>query len=160
MKILFHLFLFFITSNFSYAQLEFTQSTRTLLYVGAESIENKNIIAGVYIRPIDSTHLRLNVSISDDWIPEDSLDIIVTLDSSSLSNSFYMHNPYSKDSSLCYIFKNDDGYSIKIQKESYYYTKDKEGNRIRKIIYPDMVQIYLPPKRQIYVSSLPVMFNK
>jgi hypothetical protein len=143
-----------------FAQLEFTQSKRTLHFVGAEKIENKYIIAGVYIKPIDSTHLRLDVSISDDWIPEDSLDVIVTLDSSSLSNSFYIHNPYSTDSCLCYIFKNDDGYSIKIQKESFYYSKDKEGNRIRKIIYPDMVQICLPQSRRSYVSRLPVMFKK
>lgn len=154
------LFTFLFGNNTVLAQLEFTQSTRTLLFVGAERIENKYIIAGVYIKPIDSTHLRLDVSISDDWIPEDSLDIFVTLDSSSLANSFYILNPYSTDSSLCYVFKNDDGYLIKIQKESFYYSKDNVGNRIRKIIYPDLVQIYLPPTRKSYVSRLPGMFKK
>ena len=72
-----------------FGQLEFTNEKR-LLFVGSEMIENKNIISSVYISPIDSTNLKLQIDVLDNWDRKESINISVKFDESSLNNLFFI----------------------------------------------------------------------
>ena len=153
---LFFSFSFLVFPIFS--QLEFTKQER-LLFVGSDEIEGKRIISGVYIMPIDSFHLELQMDILDDWVQKDSIHTIVEIDTSSIyTDSFFISRNDKKYPA--YRFYNTDGFEIIIAKElKYTYTPRNSSNETTAYMV-NFVQLSLPKNNTYYVKSLPLMFNK
>lgn len=147
-----------VKSQNTFSQLEFTKQER-LLFVGSDEIEGKKIISGVYIMPIDSFHLELELDILDDWVQKDSIHTIVEIDTSSIySDSFSITR--NDKSYPAYRFYNTEGIELIIAKELKYTYKPYNSNNETTAYMVNFVQLSLPKKNTYYVKSLPLMFNK
>jgi hypothetical protein len=110
-----------------FSQLEFTKQER-LLFVGSDEIEEKRIISGVYIMPIDSFHLELQLDILDDWVQKDSIHTIIEIDTSSIYTDYFFISRNDKKYPA-YRFYNTDGFELIIAKElKYAYTPHNGSN--------------------------------
>jgi hypothetical protein len=144
------------TSVFS--QLEFTKQKR-LLFVGADSIEGKRIIAGAYITPIDSFHLDIKLDLLNDWVQKDSIHVLVEIDTSSIHSDCFTiaHNDIKYPA---YRFYTIEGVELFVAKElKYTYKSYKSDNETRAYII-NFIQLVLPINSTYFVKSLPLMFNK
>lgn len=139
------------------AQLEFMQNDRTL-FVGADSIEGKKIIAGVYVIPTDHESLRLEIDVMDNWVGKDSLLEQVTLDRKSVRKDKYFVT-LNDTKYPAYRFANKSGLEILIEKEKFHESYDAYGICTRHWNI-SFAQIYLPQKRRSYVQTLPLMHQK
>ncbi len=148
----------FLTFSYAYGQLEFTKKKR-LLFVGAERIKGKQLVLGVYISPIDSFNLKLDIDILVDWKLKDSINAIVAIDKKSINDSLYsvvFHN----EKLPAYRFCNDNGLEIFIVKEKYFKSYDSSKNITKESYYMRCMQIVLPKGKKYYVKHLPVMYEK
>jgi len=141
-----------------FSQLEFTKNKR-LLFVGADNIEGKRIISGVYVTPKDSFHLEVRLDILDDWVQKDSVYFLVEIDTSSIFSENYTIELDGK-TLPAYRFQNPEGFELIIEKErKFTYTPLNSSNEV--IGYQsDLVKVILPKNKDYYVKSLPLMFNK
>ncbi len=153
---LFFSFSFLVFPIFS--QLEFAKQER-LLFVGSDQIDGKRIISGIYIMPIDSFNLELQLDILDDWVQKDSIHTIVEIDTSSIyTDLFFISRNDKKYPS--YRFYNTDGFELIIAKElKYTYTSRNSSNETTAYMV-NFVQLSLPKNNTYCVKSLPLMFNK
>lgn len=141
-----------------FSQLEFTNQKR-LLFVGSDQMNGKKIISGVYIMPIDSFHLELQLDILDDWVQKDSIHTVVEIDTSSIYlDSFFISCNDKKYPA--YRFYNIEGFELIVAKElKYTYSSGNSSDETTTYIV-NFVQLYLPKSISYYVQSLPLMFNK
>lgn len=142
----------------AYAQLEFTKQER-LLFVGSDQIDGKRIISGVYIMPIDSFHLELQLDILDDWVQKDSIHTIVEIDTSSIYTDSFIISRNDK-TYPAYRFYNTDGFELIIAKELKYTYSPRNNSNETTAYMVNFVQLSLPKNDTYYVKSLPLMFNK
>ena len=144
-------------SKITNAQLKFIEKGK-ILFVGADSIEGKKIISGIYITPIDSFNLKMELSILDDWKLKDSLTEILSIDKETIYRNIYFLHRYN-DSFPAYRYFNLNGFELYISKERFYksgrYTKE-----ITETYNLDFAQVYISDKRKLYVKTLPLMFKK
>jgi hypothetical protein len=141
-----------------FSQLEFTKQER-LLFVGSDEIEGKRIISGVYIMPIDSFHLELQLDILDDWVQKDSIHTIVEIDTSSINtDSFFILRNDKRYPA--YRFYNTDGFELIIAKELKYSYISRNSSNETTAYMVNFVQLSLPKNNTYYVKTLPLMFNK
>ena len=152
------LYTLLFNSHSTFSQLEFTKNGR-LLFLGSDEIEGKKIISGVYILPIDSFHLVLQLDILDDWVQKDSIHTLVEIDISSIySGSFTITRNYK--SYPAYRFYNTDGIELLIAKELKYTYKSHNSSTETTAYMVNFVQLLLPKNKTYYVKTLPLMFNK
>ena len=141
-----------------FGQLEFTNEKR-LLFFGSEMIENKNIISSVYISPIDSTNLKLQIDVLDNWDRKESINISVKFDESSLNNLFFINDTDIRKAAYRYF--NNNGIEIFIAKEEWHDNSYNQNNeKIEKFYTLSIVEIILPKNKKYYVNRLPIMFQK
>ena len=149
--------LFLLFYSITHAQLKFIERGK-ILFVGGDSIEGKKIISGIYITPIDSFNLKMELSILDDWKLKDSLTEILTIDKTTINANIYFIDRYN-DSFPAYRYTNLNGFELFISKERFYdrggYTKE-----ITKTYNLDFAQVYISDKKKFYVKTLPLMFKK
>jgi hypothetical protein len=145
-------------SHSTFSQLEFTKNGR-LLFLGSDEIEGKKIICGVYILPIDSFHLVLQLDILDDWVQKDSIHTLVEIDTSSIYSGSFTITRNDK-SYPAYRFYNTDGIELLIAKELKYTYKSHNSSTETTAYMVNFVQLLLPKNKTYYVKTLPLMFNK
>ncbi len=156
-KIFLLLCVLFAFSNV-YGQLEFTKEKK-ILFVGTKMIGSKKIVAGVYISPIDSFNLNLNIEILQDWKKKDSLNVNVTIDKNSINESKYFLK-VNNVNYPAYRFYNKNGLEILISKERYFENNDKSKKGLNQSYYLNFVQINLPENRKNHINKLPIMYQK
>ncbi len=159
MKFFTIVYLVIIPSSLAFGQLEFTKRDKWL-FVGADSIEGKRIISGVYISPIDSSHLNLKIDILDNWVKKDSIDVKVILDESSIKSDHYFVILDKKKVSA-YRFYNVDGFEILIAKERWHDNSyDQKGVKLERTYSLSIVEVKWTEDKKRYVKTLPVMYGK
>lgn len=152
------LFTLLFSSSSTFSQLEFTKNER-LLFLGSDEIEGKKIISGVYIMPIDSFHLELQLDILDDWVQKDSIHALLEIDTSSIySDSFTITRNDKRYPA--YRFFNTEGIELIIAKELKYTYKPNNSSNETTAYMVNSVQLSLPKNKTYYVKTLPLMFNK
>lgn len=138
------------------AQIEFTRNER-LFFLGADMIEGKKIISGIYVTPVDNTHMKLELDVLDDWKHKDSVREEVALDPETAKADLYFIRR-NADSVPAYRYTNARGYELLLAKESYFeYTRNGKTERNYAFSY---AVLSLPGNRQSYVRTLPLMFEK
>lgn len=149
--------IFISLTSYLYSQNGFLKNKE--LFLGADSIEGKRIIAGIYILSTDSLTIKMDLSILDDWIQKDSLTEFLTLDKSSITQQLFFI-PYHSDSLPAYRYVNENGFEIYLAKEKCVesYTQYGEKNKISCQL--SLAQVFLPHHKKFYVSSLPLMYRK
>ena len=141
-----------------FAQLEFTQEKR-LLFIGTDSIQGKNSIAGCYITPIDSFHLKLEIDILDNWIQKEKIMTTVEIDPMSIKGDVFKISSF-QDSVFAYRFINKEGFEVFIEVERHF-TFYAQGSSIAESTYAmGVMQIHLPPRKKYYVRELPLFHCK
>lgn len=142
--------------NSMISQLEFTKEDR-LLFVGRDSIENKDVVSSVTITPIDSFNLELKIEILHQWKTVETFTESVELDHHSLNNDI----PYIvhvNDSLPAYRFFNEAGIELIIAKEDYFEVSAQ--SRSVKPYTMTILQLSLPPNSTHFVKTLPLMYSK
>jgi hypothetical protein len=152
------LFTLLFNSSSTFSQLEFTKIER-LLFVGSDEIEGKKIISGVYVMPIDSFHLELQLDILDDWVQKDSVHTLVEIDTSSIYSDLFTIT-YNDKNYPAYRFYNTDGIELLIAKELKYTYNSHKSSTETTAYTVNFVQSSLPKNKTYYVKTLPLMFNK
>lgn len=130
---------------------------QTEIFLGIEYFDDKSLVIGGYMNIIDSSHIKIDFEIGENWKTFDSISTYLELDSTSFKDTYFLYDNQLKDSIPCLVFRNSEGFSFYISKKkamSTYITDEK-------IYYhPQWAQVYLPRNRKNKYSSLPVMFNK
>ncbi len=142
----------------SFSELEFTQEKR-LLFIGTDPIQGKNIIAGCYITPIDSFHLKLEIDILDNWKQKEKIMTEVEIDPMFIKGDVFKMSSF-QDSVFAYGFINKDGFEVFVELERHF-TFYAQGSSIEESTYAmGVMQIQLPPSKKYYVNKLPLFHYK
>jgi len=107
----------------------------------------------------DSSTLRMDLTILDDWIPKDSITELLTLDQSSIKQPLFFI-PYQSDSIPAYRYVNEYGFEIYLAKEHCFESYNQYGVKNNASCQFTMARVYLPEYQKFYVSSLPLMYHK
>lgn len=149
-------FTFFITSNL-FSQNNYLKNKE--LFLGADSIESKKIIAGIYIIAIDSFNIKMDLDILDDWIQKDSITEYLSIDKSSIKQNLFFIQ-HDSDSIPAYRYLNEKGFEIYLEKERCHESYNQYGAKYEMSCQLGIAQVYLPKNKKFYVNSLPLMYNK
>jgi hypothetical protein len=145
-------FLFIFSSPFSQTDYDLNRE----LFIGADSIENKKIIAGFYFTKLDNSLFKMELDVMDDWVLKDSLVEYLKIDeASNVADLFYIN-----DTIPAYRFFNANGFEVYIEKiKCFEPTIDVDENRQYKCRF-GRAKVILPNSKSYYVCTLPNMFNK
>lgn len=149
--------MFILIASNIFSQYDYLKKKQ--LFLGADSIEGKKIIAGIYLVAIDSFKVKMDLDILDDWKQKDSITEYLMLDKSSIKqNLFFIIR--DSDTFPAYRYSNENGFEIYLEKESCHESYNQDG--VKNPIYCNfyLLQVYLPRKKKLYVNSLPLMFHK
>ena len=149
--------IFIALSSYSFSQNGYLKKKE--LFLGADSIEGKRIIAGMYLVSTDSLTLQMDLTILDNWIPKDSITELLTLDQSSIKQPLFFI-PYQSDSIPAYRYVNEYGFEIYLAKEHCFESYNQYGVKNNASCQFTMARVYLPEYQKFYVSSLPLMYHK
>jgi hypothetical protein len=149
--------IFIALTSYSFSQNGYLKKKE--IFLGADSIEGKRIIAGMYLVSTDSSTLRMDLTILDDWIPKDSITELLTLDQSSIKQPLFFI-PYQSDSIPAYRYVNEYGFEIYLAKEHCFESYNQYGVKNNASCQFTMARVYLPEYQKFYVSSLPLMYHK
>lgn len=149
--------IFIALSSYSFSQNGYLKKKE--LFLGADSIEGKRIIAGMYLVSTDSLTLRMDLSILDEWIQKDSITEFLTLDRSSIKRHLFFI-PYQSDSIPAYRYVNEHGFEIYLAKEHCFESYNQYGVKNNVSCQFTVAHVYLPEYQKFYISSLPLMYHK
>lgn len=150
-------FIFIALTSYSFSQNGYLKKKE--LFLGADSIEGKRIIAGMYLMSTDSLTLRMALSILDDWLQKDSITEFLTLDRSSIKRHLFFI-PYQSDSIPAYRYVNEHGFEIYLAKEHCFESYNQYGAKNNVSCQFTLAHVYLPEYQKFYISSLPLMYHK
>ena len=149
--------IFIALSSYSFSQNGYLKKKE--LFLGADSIEGKRIIAGMYLVSTDSLTLQMDLTILDNWIPKDSITELLTLDQSSIKQRLFFI-PYQSDSIPAYRYVNEYGFELYLAKEHCFESYHQDGVKMNVSCQFTLAQVYLPEYKKFYVHSLPLMYLK
>ncbi len=129
------------------------------LFLGADSIEGKRIIAGMYLVSTDSLTLQMDLTILDNWMQKDSITEFLTLDQSSTRQPLFMIS-HPSDTLPAYRYVNEHGFEIYLAKEHCFESYNQYGVKNNASCQFTLAQVYLPEYKKFYVHSLPLMYYK
>jgi hypothetical protein len=154
-----HLLTFILITLTSYSFSQNGFLTEKELFLGADSIEGKRIIAGIYLESTDSLTIRMDLSILNDWIQKDSITEYLTIDVSSIKHQVFFI-PHHTDSIPAYRYVNEHGFEIYLAKEKCFESYNQFGEKNKISCQLSLAQVFLPHHKKFHVSSLPLMYHK
>jgi hypothetical protein len=149
--------IFIALSSYSFSQNGYLKKKE--LFLGADSIEGKRIIAGMYLVSTDSLTLQMDLTILDNWMQKDSITELLTLDQSSIRQPLFMIS-HPSDSIPAYRYFNERGFELYLAKEHCFESYHQDGVKMNVSCPFTLAQVYLPEYQKFYVHSLPLMYHK